>query len=145
MGSCDVQKNRLYPQWHYRAIAIMPRFKILKKIGDKMTDEEKTEEVKTDPPEEEREPNNQDDTSDQPDPQPEEKKEPEDNGLEKRISSLEQSIREIRAMMDALGIDDDDKTDMKTAEDTATDGDSDGDGEPDPTDITIEDLFETKK
>ena len=110
-----------------------------------MTDEEKTEEVKTDPPEEEREPTNQDDTSDQPDPQPEEKKEPEDNGLEKRISSLEQSIREIRAMMDALGIDDDDKTDVKTAEDIATDGDSDGDGEPDPTDITIDDLFETKK
>lgn len=111
-----------------------------------MADEDTTEENKTDPPAKESEPTNQDDTSDQPDPQPEEKEsEPEDNGLEKRISSLEQSVREMRAMMDALGIDDNDAPDVKTAEDTATDGDSDGDGEPDPTDITIDDLFETKK
>lgn len=111
-----------------------------------MADEDTTEDAKTNPPAEESEPTNQDDTSDQPDPQPEEKeKEPEDNGLEKRISSLEQSVREMRAMMDALGIDDKDTPDAETAEDTATDGDSDGDGEPDPTDITIDDLFETKK
>ncbi len=110
-----------------------------------MADEDTTEETKTDPPAEESEPTNQDDTSNQPDPQPEEKTESEDNGLEKRISSLEQSVREMRAMMDALGIGNDDMLDVKTAEDTATDGDSDGDGEPDPTDITIDDLFETKK
>lgn len=110
-----------------------------------MADEDITEETKIDPPAEESEPTNQDDTSDQPDPQPEEKTESEDNGLEKRISSLEQSVREMRAMMDALGIDDGDTPDVKTVEDTATDGDSDGDGEPDPTDITIDDLFETKK
>lgn len=110
-----------------------------------MADEDTTEDTKTDPPVEESEPTNQDDTSSQPDPQPEEKTESEDNGLEKRISSLEQSVREMRAMMDALGIGDDDTPDVKTAEDTATDGDSDGDGEPDPTDITIDDLFETKK
>ena len=110
-----------------------------------MADEDTTEETKTDPPAEESEPTNQDDTSDQPDPQPEKDPEPEDNGLEKRISSLEQSVREMRAMMDALGIDDNDTPDVKTAEDTATDGDSDGDGEPDPTDITIDDLFETKE
>lgn len=110
-----------------------------------MADEDTTEEIKTDPPAEESEPTNQDDTSDQPDPQPEQEEKQEDNGLEKRISSLEQSVREMRAMMDALGIGDDDTSDVKTAEDTATDGDSDGDGEPDPTDITIDDLFETKK
>ncbi len=109
-----------------------------------MADEDTTEETKTDPPAEESEPTNQDDTSNQPDPQPEQEEKQEDNGLEKRISSLEQSVREMRAMMDALGIDDD-TPDVKTAEDTATDGDSDGDGEPDPTDITIDDLFETKK
>lgn len=108
-----------------------------------MADEDTTEETKTDPPAEESEPTNQDDTSDQPDSQSEDR-EPEDNGLEKRISSLEQSVREMRAMMDALGIGDDDTPDVKTVEDTATDGDSDGDGEPDPTDITIDDLFETK-
>ena len=110
-----------------------------------MADEDTTEETKTDPPAEESEPTNQDDTSDQPDPQPEQNTESDDNGLDKRISSLEQAVREIRAMMDALGIDDNDTPDVKTAEDTATDGDSDGDGEPDPTDITIDDLFETKE
>lgn len=110
-----------------------------------MADEDTTEETKTDPPAEESEPTNQDDTSDQPDPQPEQNTESNDNGLDKRISSLEQAVREIRAMMDALGIDDNDTPDVKTAEDTATDGDSDGDGEPDPTDITIDDLFETKE
>lgn len=110
-----------------------------------MADEDTTEETKTDPPAKESEPTNQDDTSDQPDPQPEQNTESDDNGLDKRISSLEQAVREIRAMMDALGIDDNDTPDVKTAEDTATDGDSDGDGEPDPTDITIDDLFETKE
>ena len=114
--------------------------------GDKerniMADNEEDERVEA-PPAQEEEPTNQDDNG--PDPQPtapeEESDRKVDDDIDKRVRSLEQDIREIRAMIDALGIDD---GDTATAEDTATDGDVDDDGEPDPTDITLEDILERK-
>lgn len=114
--------------------------------GDKerniMADNEEDERVEA-PPAEEEEPTNQDDNGPQPDSptQEEESDKTEDDDIDKRVRSLEQDIREIRAMIDALGIDD---GDTATAEDTATDGDVDDDGEPDPTDITLEDILERK-
>lgn len=96
------------------------------------------------PPQEEP-PTNQDDITEEQEPQAEEKPVPRDDGMEKRLASLEQDMRELRAMVKAMGDSEDVEPDVKTAEDISTDGDSDGDGNPDPTDITIEDLFGPKK
>lgn len=107
-----------------------------------MADNEEDERVEA-PPAKEEAPTNQDDNGPEPEPPtPEEESDKaEDDDIDKRVRSLEQDIREIRAMIDALGIDDDDTA---TAEDAATAGDVDDDGDPDPTDITIEDLFKRK-
>ena len=107
-----------------------------------MADNEEDERVEA-PTAEEEEPTNQDDNGPQPDSptREEESDKTEDDDIDKRVRSLEQDIREIRAMIEALGIDD---GDTATAEDTATDGDVDDDGEPDPTDITLEDILERK-
>lgn len=126
--------------WPYRATLAD------KGHGDKersiMADNEEDERVE-DPPAKEEAPTNQDDNGPEPEPPtPEEESDKaEDDDIDKRVRSLEQDIKEIRAMIDALGIDDDDTV---TAEDTATDGDVDDDGEPDPTDITLEDILERK-